>query len=120
MRVHDFFLLFCNKTMKISGFFKTPLQIMGNLCLSQTFCVCHRHFISVTDILYQNVCKFGRHLSMRFDFVRKQRLHCLRLCGPLHARSGDYVSENSREGVKNGNLDKIGAALKFQVSNIFF
>ena len=24
-----------------------------------------------------------------------------------HARSGDYVSENSREGVKNGNVDKI-------------
>jgi len=36
-----------------------------------------------------------------------------------HARSGDYVSENSREGVKNGNVDKIKAALKFQVSNIF-
>ena len=24
-----------------------------------------------------------------------------------HARIGDYVSENSREGVKNGNVDKI-------------
>ena len=23
-----------------------------------------------------------------------------------HARSGDYVSENSREGVENGNVDK--------------
>ena len=36
------------------------------------------------------------------------------------ARSGDYASENSREGVKNGNVDKIRAALKFQVSNISF
>ena len=37
-----------------------------------------------------------------------------------HARGGDFVSENSWEGVKNGNVDKIRAALKFQVSNIFF
>ena len=37
-----------------------------------------------------------------------------------HARSGDYVSENSREGVENGNVDKIRAVFKFQVSNIFF
>jgi len=31
-----------------------------------------------------------------------------------HAGSGDYVSENSREGVKNGNVDKIRRRLKNQ------
>ena len=36
-----------------------------------------------------------------------------------HARNDNYISENSREGVKNGNVDQIRAALKFQVSNIF-
>ena len=50
------------------------VSVTDILSLSQTFCVCHRHFISVTDILYQNVREFGQHLSMRFD---------LRLCGPL-------------------------------------
>ena len=33
-----------------------------------------------------------------------------------HARCGDYVSENSGEGVKNGNVDKIRWRSKFQVS----
>ena len=37
-----------------------------------------------------------------------------------HARSGDYVSENSREGVKNGNVDKIRRRLKNQKVYIFF
>ena len=31
-----------------------------------------------------------------------------------HARSGDYDSDNSREGVKNGNVDKIRWRLKKQ------
>ena len=36
--------------------------------------------------------------------------YALQICMTLkgqHARSGYYVSENSREGVKNGNVDKI-------------
>ena len=37
-----------------------------------------------------------------------------------HARSGDYASENSREGVKNGNVDKIRWRQEVQVNNIFF
>ena len=36
-----------------------------------------------------------------------------------HARSGSNVSDNSKEGVKNGNVDKIKWHSKFQVSNIF-
>ena len=36
-----------------------------------------------------------------------------------HARSGSNVSDNSSEGVKNGNVDKIKWHSKFQVSNIF-
>ena len=31
-----------------------------------------------------------------------------------YARNGDYVSQNSREGVKNGNVDKIRRRLKNQ------
>ena len=37
-----------------------------------------------------------------------------------HARSGDYVSENSRKSVKNGNVDKIKVAFKNQKVFIFF
>ena len=37
-----------------------------------------------------------------------------------HTRNGDYVSQNFSEGGENGNVDKIRAALKFQVSNIIF
>ena len=37
-----------------------------------------------------------------------------------HARSGDNVLENSREGVKNGNVDKIRWRQEVQVNNIFF
>ena len=37
-----------------------------------------------------------------------------------HERSGDYVSENSREGVKNGNVDQIKVALKKQKVYFFF
>ena len=37
-----------------------------------------------------------------------------------HARRSDYVSENSAEGVNNGNVDKIRWCQKVQVSNIFF
>ena len=37
-----------------------------------------------------------------------------------HARSGDNVSENSVEGVKNGNVDKIRWRQEIQVGNIFF
>ena len=35
-----------------------------------------------------------------------------------HTKSGDYFSENSREGVKNGNVDKIKVAFKNQ--KVFF
>ena len=31
-----------------------------------------------------------------------------------HARSGGNISKNSREGVKNGNVDKIKVAFKNQ------
>ena len=37
-----------------------------------------------------------------------------------HARSGDYVSENSREGVENGNVDKSKVALKKPKSIFIF
>ena len=37
-----------------------------------------------------------------------------------HARRSDYVSENSAEGVNNGNVDKIRWCQKVQVRNIFF
>ena len=37
-----------------------------------------------------------------------------------HARSGDYVSDNSREGVKNGNVDKIRRRHKNQKVYFFF
>ena len=37
-----------------------------------------------------------------------------------HARSGDNVSENSREGVKNGNVDKIGRRKKNKKMHFFF
>ena len=37
-----------------------------------------------------------------------------------HARSGDNVSENSRECVKNGNADKIRWRQEVQVRKIFF
>ena len=37
-----------------------------------------------------------------------------------HARRSDYVSENSAEGVNNGNVDKIRWCQKVQVCNIFF
>ena len=36
-----------------------------------------------------------------------------------HERSGDNVSESSREGVKNGNVNKIRRRQKYQVGNIF-
>ena len=37
-----------------------------------------------------------------------------------HARSGDNVPENSREGVKNGNVDKIRRCQKKQKVHFFF
>ena len=37
-----------------------------------------------------------------------------------HARSGDNVSDNSREGVKNGNVDKSKVALKKPKSIFIF
>ena len=37
-----------------------------------------------------------------------------------HARIGDYVSDNSREGVKNGNVDKIRRRHKNQKVYFFF
>ena len=37
-----------------------------------------------------------------------------------HARSGDNVPENSREGVKNGNVDKIRRHQKKQKVHFFF
>ena len=36
-----------------------------------------------------------------------------------HARSDNNVSEKSREGVENGNVDKIRAVFKFQKWHIF-
>ena len=36
-----------------------------------------------------------------------------------HARSGDNVPENSREGVKNGNVDKIRQRQKKQKVHFF-
>ena len=36
-----------------------------------------------------------------------------------HARSGDNVPENSREGVKNGNVDKIRRHQKKQKVHFF-
>ena len=36
-----------------------------------------------------------------------------------HARSGDNVPENSREGVKNGNVDKIRRRQKKQKVHFF-
>ena len=44
---------------------------------------------------------------------------CMTLIGQ-HARRSDYVSENSAEGVNNGNVDKIRWCQKVQVRNIFF
>ena len=37
-----------------------------------------------------------------------------------HARSDNNVSENYREGVENGNVDKNRAVFKFQMWHIFF
>ena len=37
-----------------------------------------------------------------------------------HARSGDYVPENSGEDVKNGNVDKIRRRQKNQKVHFFF
>ena len=68
--------------------FQDFLSFLCSLCLSQTFSVCHKKSLSMSNPCrtWKNIRDFDHNLSMRFEFVHKRRYCRYRLSGPLTTR----------------------------------